>query len=71
MPEFDRALIISDLHLTAAYPFTASRFIDFCKNEARQVQAVFIIGDLFEFWVGDDSHLHTPFNHDIAKEIHF
>ncbi len=70
MPEFDHALIISDLHLTAAYPFTANRFVDFCKNEARQVQAVFIIGDLFEFWVGDDAHLQTPFNQDIAKEIH-
>jgi len=69
MPEFDHALIISDLHLTAAYPFTANRFIDFCKNEARQVQAVFIIGDLFEFWVGDDAHMHTPFNLSIGKEI--
>lgn len=70
MSEFDNALIISDLHLTPAYPYTADRFIDFCKNEAREVQALFIIGDLFEFWVGDDAHLHTQFHHDIAEEIH-
>jgi len=70
VPEFDQALIISDLHLTPAYPYTAERFIEFCKNEARQVQAIFIIGDLFEFWVGDDAHISSPFTLSIAKEIH-
>ena len=69
MPEFDNALIISDLHLTPAYPYTAERFIEFCRNEARQTQALFIIGDLFEFWVGDDAHLHHQFHQNIAKEI--
>lgn len=69
MLAFDNALIISDLHLTPVYPFTANRFIEFCQNDARQVQALFIIGDLFEFWVGDDAHLHTPFHLEIAKEL--
>jgi len=69
MLEFDNALIISDLHLTPAYPHTANRFIDFCRQEAQGVQALFIIGDLFEFWVGDDAHLNTPFHQQIAHEI--
>jgi UDP-2,3-diacylglucosamine hydrolase len=69
MPEFENALIISDLHLTPAYPYTAERFIEFCQNEAKQVQALFIIGDLFEFWVGDDAHLHHPFHQNIAEQI--
>jgi UDP-2,3-diacylglucosamine hydrolase len=69
MIAYENALIISDIHLTPAYPYTAKRFIEFCENEARSTQAVFIIGDLFEFWVGDDAHLHTPFHLDIAKHI--
>jgi len=69
MISYDNALIISDIHLTPAYPYTATRFIEFCENEARTTQAVFIIGDLFEFWVGDDAHLHTPFYLDIAKHL--
>lgn len=69
MIAFDNALIVSDIHLTASYPFTAKRFVDFCQNEARTSQAVFIIGDLFEFWVGDDAHLPSPFHLEIAKEI--
>jgi UDP-2,3-diacylglucosamine hydrolase len=69
MPEFDDALIISDLHLTPANPKTAERFVTFCANEARQVQALFIIGDLFEFWVGDDVHLKHPFYQSVAATI--
>jgi UDP-2,3-diacylglucosamine hydrolase len=69
MLEFDNALIISDVHLTPAYPHTANRFIDFCQKEAREIQALFIIGDLFEFWVGDDAHLNSPCHQQIAHEI--
>jgi len=69
MLEFDNALIISDVHLTPAYPHTANRFIEFCQKEARDIQALFIIGDLFEFWVGDDAHLNSPFHQQIAQEI--
>jgi UDP-2,3-diacylglucosamine hydrolase len=69
MLDFDDALIISDLHLTPVNPKTAERFIQFCAKEARQVKALFIIGDLFEFWVGDDVHLKEPFYQDIAASI--
>jgi UDP-2,3-diacylglucosamine hydrolase len=69
MLEFDDALIISDIHLTPVNPETAKRFIQFCESWARQVKALFIIGDLFEFWVGDDVHLKTPFYSDIANSI--
>jgi UDP-2,3-diacylglucosamine hydrolase len=69
MPEFDDVLIISDLHLTPANPHTAERFMAFCAAEARSVQALFIIGDLFEFWVGDDVHLKNPFYSKMAACI--
>ena len=50
------AFLISDLHLTPSMPLTAQRFFDFCEKEAREVEAVFILGDLFEYWVGDDAN---------------
>lgn len=53
-------LFISDLHLCAADPATASAFADFLAGPARQARALYILGDLFEFWVGDDQ-LADPF----------
>ncbi|MDR3411223.1 MAG: UDP-2,3-diacylglucosamine diphosphatase [Formivibrio sp.] len=53
-------LFISDLHLTPADPATAEAFATFLADTARQAQALYILGDLFEFWVGDDQ-LEDPF----------
>lgn len=47
-------LFISDLHLSPADPATAEAFAAFLAGPARQAQALYILGDLFEFWVGDD-----------------
>ena len=49
------ALLISDLHLTPAMPRTAERFFEFLEHEARTHEALIILGDLFEYWVGDDA----------------
>jgi UDP-2,3-diacylglucosamine hydrolase len=47
-------LFISDLHLTAERPDITALFIRFLNNEARQAEALYILGDLFEAWLGDD-----------------
>ena len=47
-------LFISDLHLEASQPDIGEQFISFLGNEARQAEALYILGDLFEAWLGDD-----------------
>ena len=49
-----RALFISDLHLSAERPDTNEQFFRFVDEEARRAGALYILGDLFEYWVGDD-----------------
>ena len=47
-------LFISDLHLEADRPDIADQFLRFLESEALNAEAVYILGDLFESWVGDD-----------------
>jgi len=47
-------LFISDLHLEASRPEIGAQFLQFLEGEARDAAAVYILGDLFESWVGDD-----------------
>ncbi len=47
-------LFISDLHLEAERPDIAAQFVAFLADEARSAEALYILGDLFEAWVGDD-----------------
>ncbi len=48
--------LISDLHLQPEEPVVTDRFLRFLENSAnQQVAALFILGDLFEYWVGDDA----------------
>jgi UDP-2,3-diacylglucosamine hydrolase len=47
-------LFISDLHLSAERPDITALFIQFLNNDARQAEALYILGDLFEAWLGDD-----------------
>ena len=48
-------LFISDLHLDASRPQITRLFVDFVRNEAMRAKALYILGDLFEAWIGDDS----------------
>ena len=48
------ALFISDLHLSPARPAIAERFLRFAGEEARSASALFILGDFFDRWLGDD-----------------
>lgn len=47
-------LFISDLHLEADRPDIADQFLRFLETEALNAGALYILGDLFESWVGDD-----------------
>lgn len=47
-------LFISDLHLDASRPEVTELFGRFLRDEARGADALYILGDLFEAWVGDD-----------------
>ena len=47
-------LFISDLHLDPASPGIARQFRAFLDGEARSADALYVLGDLFEVWLGDD-----------------
>lgn len=47
-------LFISDLHLDRQLPEIGAQFKSFMRGEARDAEALYILGDLFEVWVGDD-----------------
>jgi len=51
-----RTLFISDLHLDEARPQIVDLFARFLADEARQADALYILGDLFESWIGDDDN---------------
>ena len=48
-------LFISDLHLDPSRPAITDLFLDFLRREAMQADALYILGDLFEAWIGDDT----------------
>jgi len=47
-------LFISDLHLDDRRPETTAQALKFLQDEAYGADALYILGDLFEFWLGDD-----------------
>ncbi|MEO6171602.1 MAG: UDP-2,3-diacylglucosamine diphosphatase, partial [Arenimonas sp.] len=47
-------LFISDLHLDESRPAITALFLDFLKHDAAQAEALYILGDFFEAWIGDD-----------------
>ena len=60
-----RSLFISDLHLTESRSQANEAFFSFLEGEARKADALYILGDLFEYWIGDDD-LGDPFNAIVA-----
>ncbi|MHA9603046.1 UDP-2,3-diacylglucosamine diphosphatase, partial [Klebsiella pneumoniae] len=46
-------LFIADLHLQTEEPAITAGFLRFLQGEARQADALYILGDLFEAWIGD------------------
>jgi len=48
-------LFISDLHLEDSQPAATGWLLDFLSGPARTADALYILGDLFEYWIGDDA----------------
>jgi len=46
---------LSDLHLTPERPQIAQAFLHFLQTEALTAERIYLLGDLFEFWIGDDA----------------
>ncbi|MGH8311128.1 MAG: UDP-2,3-diacylglucosamine diphosphatase, partial [Steroidobacteraceae bacterium] len=63
-----RALFISDLHLAGERPATNEQFFRFLSGEAARSQALYVLGDLFEYWIGDDE-LDDPGGDPLAKQV--
>jgi UDP-2,3-diacylglucosamine hydrolase len=49
-----RTLFISDLHLSAKRPELVAAFHEFVRGPARGAAALYVLGDLFDVWLGDD-----------------
>jgi UDP-2,3-diacylglucosamine hydrolase len=47
-------LFISDLHLDPSRPAITKLFLELLRTEARRAEALYILGDFFEAWIGDD-----------------
>lgn len=60
-------LLISDLHLDEERPDISRAFLRFLKERASQAEALYILGDFFEAWIGDDAM--TPFQRSIAAGL--
>lgn len=59
---------IADLHLSADRPDITECLLNFLSRDAKQADALYVLGDLFEVWIGDDDI--TPFNTAIAAAFH-
>jgi cyclophilin family peptidyl-prolyl cis-trans isomerase len=62
------ALFISDLHLQPAHPATSKAFFDFLAQHARHAQQLYLLGDLFEYWAGDDD-ITDPYHAEIVAAL--
>jgi UDP-2,3-diacylglucosamine hydrolase len=62
------ALFISDLHLQPSHPRTCAAFFAFLRDHAIKAQRLYLLGDLFEYWAGDDDIV-DPFHHSIVTAL--
>ena len=60
------ALFVADVHLCETRPAASERFFSFLRDTAPQASALYILGDLFEAWVGDDD-LESPLHRTVAR----
>jgi UDP-2,3-diacylglucosamine hydrolase len=58
---------IADLHLAQNRPDITACFLSFLKNDAPKAQTLYILGDLFEYWIGDDDK--NPFVVEVANAL--
>lgn len=62
-----RTFFVADLHLTDERPVATGRFFGFLKNQVAGADALYILGDLFEAWTGDDHDEQVA--HDTARHL--
>lgn len=60
--------LVSDLHLCGSRPETSRIFFDYLAGPARRAQTLYILGDLFEYWAGDDD-IGDPFNARVVEAL--
>ena len=60
------SLAISDLHLPTERPGIVEQFFGFLAGPARGASSLYVLGDLFEYWAGDDD-FDDPLNHSVAQ----
>lgn len=60
-------LFIADLHLQAGRPDVTQAFFEYLDVHAQKATALYILGDLFEHWIGDDGM--GPFEHQVAEAL--
>jgi UDP-2,3-diacylglucosamine hydrolase len=62
------ALFISDLHLQESHPRTAEAFFRFLAERAAHARQLYLLGDIFEYWAGDDD-LETPLHQRVVDAL--
>jgi UDP-2,3-diacylglucosamine hydrolase len=60
-------LLISDLHLSPQCPAVSEAFFNLLKNESVKFDSLYILGDLFDTWIGDDDP--EPFSHQVISAL--
>jgi UDP-2,3-diacylglucosamine hydrolase len=69
MIRLDAAQFISDLHLSSGRPDILRRFLRFMHGPALESGALFVLGDLFEYWPGDDLLDQDSVDGDCARTV--
>ena len=62
------ALFVSDVHLNPGMPHTTGAFLQFLNIYGTQTEQLFLLGDLFEYWVGDDD-ISDSYNFSIVSAL--
>jgi UDP-2,3-diacylglucosamine hydrolase len=62
------ALFVSDLHLCAQMPKTAEAFFRFLNDVAPRSRQLYLLGDIFEYWAGDDD-IDDPFHRKVVNSL--
>lgn len=62
-----RTLFIADLHLSESHREVTNAFFSFLDKEAKNAETLYILGDMFEVWIGDDEH--TLLMDEVAQKL--
>ena len=62
-------LFISDVHLCESRPHINALFLRFLTDTATAAKSLYILGDLFEYWIGDDQLDHDPLARKVADAL--